>query len=300
MARQIAATGADLWASRTAVYAELSAADGLAVLLPFRGGFVDFAAHGLAGPLGALPGLGEALGSAMGGGATSVVGGVGAALADGRRANLGLVVPIRWEGRSIGALVAVRHLWPFLAADATQLAAIARLVAVELFATHARLPAGGSAAVRPPRRSRIPSGMPAATPASVALPLTETAPPAVGTTPGRPWAPVTVATLVAQALAIDGAALVTDGAQATGALGTGALALAFALQVLALFALRRVRALRALLAALLLAFVGAGMSALLLLERPEALVLTLGVALWALLAALLAARALRASPAGRT
>lgn len=278
------ATEVDIWVSRTAAYAELSAADGLAVLLPFRGGFVDFVAHGLVGPLSALPGLGEALGSAMGEGASGVVSGVGAALADGRPADLGLVAPIRWEGRSIGALVAVRHLRPFLSADETRLVVIARLVAAELFATHARFQAGGSAAVRE-----------AAPPAAVRV----AAPPAVGTTPGRPWAPVTVATLVAQALAIDAAALIADGATATSALGTGLLALAFAIQVFALFALRRGRALRALLAALLLAFVGAGMSALLLLDRPEALVLTLSVALWALLAALLAARALRASPAGR-
>jgi len=110
------------WSRRLASLAEIAGVEALAIVLDGVGDVRErtiHASHNLADGVGSLHG------------AASV------ALGDGRSAGAVLHQPIRAEGHRIGELVALRVDEPFLAAEATTLARVADLVAVDLVASDA-------------------------------------------------------------------------------------------------------------------------------------------------------------------
>lgn len=256
--------------------------------MPLRGGLIDYASWGVVGPLAALPELARGVGEILAGRLAGQISSVSVTLRDGRRADRALMRPLTWDGRSVGAIVALRTGRPFFAGDGPTLDEVARLAAIDLYAAHQRSqPSGGPpTTVAPPAAATVsPAPVAAVAPAARSRTLV-------------PWAPV-AATVVAQVLAADGAIAALDpraAASVDGAAGWLALALAAAVQGLALLSLRRRGALRPLLALLLLAFVAAAMSVPLVSERPGLLALRLGEAGASLATALYLARRLRRSP----
>lgn len=260
-----------MWSDRAARYAEIVGADAVVVALPHTGGVSIFAAHGVAAPLG--PALRRVLAGAIAA-PVSVPIELEARLADGRVSQAALVRRLVWEGRTVGVLAALRaEAWPGMSGPPID--ALGRLAALDLYQSYRDLHALETA----PSTSPPP-------PAALAV----TPPPARR----RPLLVAVLATGLAQLLGVD-AGLAYLAGPVQGAVDAAALAtvLAAAVQVLALAALRGDRWLRALLVALLVTFVAAGIGILGAVAQLTLAEVRAGETVLALGTAVLAARVLR-------
>jgi hypothetical protein len=231
-----------------------------------------FAAHGVPAPI--EPALRGVLASAL-----AVPGGalmIEARLSDGRIAHSALIRQITWEGRAIGALVALREAaWPGVSFP--RIDRLARLAALDLYQSYRDLrTAAATGTIRSPSQRVAEAPAPAA--ASRRRPLMATV----------------LATVVAQLLGADAVLLLGGPSPRPYDLAAIAAILATAVQILALAALGSDGALRTLLAVLLLAFVAAGLGILLAATLPALAAIRAAEAVLALAGALIAARSLRA------
>ena len=121
----------EFWPTRIAMLAELAHADALAVVLrPPDAALVTYAAHNVVAQAWTGPAQTALLATALGGGSDD--GAVSVPLLDGRTAVAMRAVPVAWRDHRIGALAALRVSGPFSDGEATVLARLASLVALEL------------------------------------------------------------------------------------------------------------------------------------------------------------------------
>lgn len=132
--REILKRDAEFWRARARALSLLAAADALAVVLPLPDGrYVSFAAHNLGRDPGWLDGPAQYLvWSAVQQRTVQRRSEMEIALSDGRTARSGLVAPIDWLGRSVGALVALREASDYDLAVGAHPGSLAELAGLEL------------------------------------------------------------------------------------------------------------------------------------------------------------------------